>query len=168
VNQRLGELDALLHAGRVGLEIPVARLAETDVIRGPRSRAHGVGGGEARELAAVGNKRHGVHAGNAARRFPALYRAAPESSAGPWRPSKSSTCMRPDVGATKAEQRLEHRALARRPFGPSRPTAPGGKQGPVTSLSARVSRRRRRSLAQLDDGLAVLGMHSLIRRHGAL
>ena len=32
VHQRLRQLDALLHAGRIGLDVAVARLAEADVV----------------------------------------------------------------------------------------------------------------------------------------
>jgi hypothetical protein len=39
VDQRLRQLDALLHAGRVGADLAVARLAQADVVEALRARA---------------------------------------------------------------------------------------------------------------------------------
>ena len=44
VDERLRELDALLHAGRVGLEVAVARLAEADVVEDLVRALHRVDG----------------------------------------------------------------------------------------------------------------------------
>ena len=64
VHERLRELDALLHAGRVGFDVAVARLAEADVEEHLVRALHRVDARQAGELAAVGDERHGVHAGN--------------------------------------------------------------------------------------------------------
>ena len=64
VDQRLGQLDALLHAGRIGLDVAVARLAEADVVEDLVRPLHRVDGRQPGELAAVGDERDGVHAGD--------------------------------------------------------------------------------------------------------
>ena len=64
VHERLRQLDALLHAGRIGLDVAIARLAEADVVEHLVRALHGVDRRQAGELAAVGDERHGVHAGN--------------------------------------------------------------------------------------------------------
>ena len=46
VHERLCELDALLHAGRVRLDIAVARLAEPDVVEHFVRPLHGIGLGQ--------------------------------------------------------------------------------------------------------------------------
>ena len=62
VHQGLGQLDALLHARRVGLDVAVPGLAEADVVEHLVGALHRVHRRQARELAAVGHERHGVHA----------------------------------------------------------------------------------------------------------
>ena len=112
VHERLRELDALLHAGRVGLDVAVARLAEADVVEHLVRALHRVDGRQAGELAAVGDERHGVHAGNVrvALRHVADARADLQRLLGDVQ--ARARVMRPSVGLDEAEQRLEHRALA--------------------------------------------------------
>ena len=50
VHERLRELDALLHAGRVRLDVAVARFAEADVVEHLVRALHRVGLRQAREL----------------------------------------------------------------------------------------------------------------------
>ena len=64
VHQRLRQLDALLHAGRVGLDVPVARFAEADVEQHFVGALHRIDARQAGQLAAVGDERHRVHARN--------------------------------------------------------------------------------------------------------
>ncbi len=56
VHERLRQLDALLHARRVLLELAVARFAETDVVQDFVRPLHGVGLGQAGELAAIARR----------------------------------------------------------------------------------------------------------------
>ena len=62
VHQRLGQLDALLHARGVGLHVPVPGLAEAHVVEHLVGALHRVHRGQAGELAAVAHERDGVHA----------------------------------------------------------------------------------------------------------
>jgi len=64
VDQRLRQLDALLHTGRVLLDVAIARFTETDVVEHFVRALHGVRGRQAAQLAAVGDKGHGVHPRN--------------------------------------------------------------------------------------------------------
>ena len=64
VDERLRQLDALLHAGRVRLDIPVARFAEPDIEQHLVRALHGVDARQSRQLAAVGDERDGIHPGN--------------------------------------------------------------------------------------------------------
>ena len=64
MHERLRQLDALLHAGRVGLDIAVAGLAEADVVEHLVRALHRVGRRQARQLAAIGDERHRIHAGD--------------------------------------------------------------------------------------------------------
>ena len=81
VHKRLRQLDALLHAGRVRLDVTVARLAETDVVQDFVRALHRVGTRQAGELSAIGHERDGVHARECARRFPACSRSGSGSPA---------------------------------------------------------------------------------------
>ena len=64
VDERLRQLDPLLHAGRIGLDVAIARLAEADVEQHFVRALHRVDARQAGQLAAVGDERDGVHAGN--------------------------------------------------------------------------------------------------------
>ena len=64
VDERLRELDALLHARRIRPDVAVARLAEADVVEHFVRTLHGVDGGQPGKLTAVAHERYGVHAGN--------------------------------------------------------------------------------------------------------
>ena len=64
VHERLRQLDALLHAGRVGLDIPVARFIQANVVEHLVRALHRIHAPETRELPAVRDERHGVHARN--------------------------------------------------------------------------------------------------------
>ena len=130
---RLRQLDALLHAGRIGLEVAIARLAEADVVEHLVRALHRVGRRQARQLAAVGDKRHRVHAGNVrvALRHVADARADLERRGGD---VEAEHLHLPLSGTTKPSSDLSS-VLLPAPLGPSRPTAPGGNTA-VTSFSA--------------------------------
>ncbi len=66
VDQGLGHLEPLLHAGRVGVEEPVARFFEPDVKEDLMGPLHGFLPRHAGELAEIGGVGHGVHAGDEA------------------------------------------------------------------------------------------------------
>ena len=130
VDERLRQLDALLHAGRVGLDVAVARLAEADVVEDLVRALHRVDRRQPGELAAVGDKRHGVHAGDVrvALRHVADARADRQRRL---RHVHVEHGHPPLVRLDEAEQRLEHRALAGA-------VGPEQADGPL----ARISRRR--------------------------
>ena len=111
VDERLRQLDALLHARRVRLDVAVPRLAEADVVQHLVRALHRVGLRQPRELAAVGDERHGVHAGN----VPVVLRHVAEPRAHLERPLRDVKPEHLELarrGRNEAEQRLEHRALA--------------------------------------------------------
>ena len=64
VHQRLGQLDSLFHARRIGLDVAIPCLAEADVVEHLVRPLHGVGRRQARELPAIPDERDGVHARN--------------------------------------------------------------------------------------------------------
>ena len=64
VHERLRQLDALLHAGGIGFDVAIARLAEADVEEHFVRALHRVDARQPGQLAAVGDEGHGVHAGN--------------------------------------------------------------------------------------------------------
>ena len=64
VHERLRELDALLHARGIGLDVAVARLAEADVVEHLVRPLHRVDGGQPGELPAIRDERDRVHARN--------------------------------------------------------------------------------------------------------
>ena len=134
VDERLRQLDALLHAGRVLLDVAVARLAEADVVEHLVRALHGVGGRQAGQLAAVGDERHGVHPRNVR----VVLRHVADACADLQRRRAARRARAP------ASRRRRARAgpssaliivLLPAPFGPSRPTAPLGNVA-VTSRSA--------------------------------
>ena len=112
VHERLGELDALLHARRVGLDVAVARLAEAHVVE------HLVG-------ALIASSRGRPESCPRRPRTPTAFmpgmwrparacsRAARAPRAGAVATSRPNAVMRPAVGRQEAEQRLEQRGLAR-------------------------------------------------------
>ena len=111
VHERLGELDALLHAGRVGLEIAVARLAEADVIEHLVGALHRIDVRQAGELAAIRHEGHGIHAGD----VPVDLRHVADARAdllGRAGDVKAQHSHRAGGRRNEAEQRLDHRALA--------------------------------------------------------
>ena len=135
VDERLRQLDALLHARRIGLDVAVARFAQAHVVEHFVRALHRVDRGEAGQLAAIGDERHRVHAGNVA----VALRHVAEPGAnfvglfarrrGP-APASART-----VGLTNPSSALSI-VLFPAPFGPSRPIAPAGNWA-VTSRSAR-------------------------------
>src|SRR4029079_4424979 len=105
-------LDALLHAGRIGVDVAIACLAESDVVEHLVRALHRVGGGEPRDLAAVGHERHGVHA----RDVRVVFRHVADAGADGERRLRHVETEHGHAAAVRlheAEQRLEHRALAR-------------------------------------------------------
>ena len=140
VDERLRQLDPLLHAGRIGVDVAVARFAEAhveeDLVR-----------------AAAWPRRE---AGRRAR--PRTRRSRPRSC--PGRGSRSPACSRSGGGRREAIAGVEaehaHRPARRArkpssvlsrvvlpaPFGPSRPTAPG----PELSRHLTTARRCRRTV----------------------
>ena len=111
VHQRLRQLDALLHAGRIGLDVAVARFSEADVVQHLVRALHGVGRRQAGQLGAIGDERDGRHAGNlrVVLRHVADARADLERRHGDVEIEHADAAA---VGLDEAEQRLEHRALA--------------------------------------------------------
>ena len=112
VHERLRELDALLHAGRVGLDVAVARLAEADVVEHFVRALHRVNGGQAGKLSAVGDERHRVHAGNVSVAFRHVADAGADFER-PMRHVKAEHRHAPLGRLDEAEQRLQQRALPR-------------------------------------------------------
>ena len=108
---RLRQLDALLHAGRVGFEVAVARFAEADVIEHLVRALHGVGRRAGRTAGRSRRRTTPRSCRECASRSPACSRCGRESPAATWRHrgrARSSAL----VGHQEAEQRLEQRALA--------------------------------------------------------
>ena len=64
VDQRLGQLDPLLHAGGIGLDVAVARLAQAHVVEHLVRALHRVGARQPGQLPAVGDEGHRGHAGD--------------------------------------------------------------------------------------------------------
>ena len=111
VDERLRELDALLHAGRVGLDVAVARLAEADVVEHLVRALHRVDRRQPGELAAVRDERHRVHA----RDVGVALRHVADAGADLHRPVRDVEPEHrhaPLGRLDEPEQRLEHRALA--------------------------------------------------------
>jgi hypothetical protein len=112
VDERLRELDALFHAGRVGLDVAVSRFAEADVVEHFMRALHRVGARQPCQLAAVrheGDRRH-------ARNVPVGFRHIADAAADLERRGLHIVAEHAHVAAVgrdEAEQRLQHRALAR-------------------------------------------------------
>ncbi len=64
VDERLRQLDSLLHARRIRLDVAVTRLAEADVVEHLVGTLHRVDGGQPGKLTAIAHERYRVHAGN--------------------------------------------------------------------------------------------------------
>ena len=62
VDEGLGQLEPLLHPGRIRVEEPVPGLAEPDVEQDLVGPLHGLLTGHARQLAEIGGEGNGVHA----------------------------------------------------------------------------------------------------------
>ena len=172
VHERLRELDALLHAGRVRLDVAVARLAEADVEQDFVRALHRVDARQPRQLAAVGDERHGVHAGNVRVAFRHVADARANLERRRRRRRGRARASGRASGTTKPSSALII-VLLPAPFGPSRPTAPGGNVA-VTSRSAGCARTRRVTRVERDDRAGTVcggrqgrvigsGMHSVIR-----
>ena len=134
VDERLRQLDALLHAGRVGLDVAVARLAEADVVQHFVRALHRVDRRQPGELAAVARRTTRRSCRECARRSRACSRCARGSPAAAAATSSPSTVMRPSDGLTNPSSALSI-VLLPAPFGPSSPTAPRAKRA-LTSFSA--------------------------------
>ena len=110
VHQCLGQLDALLHARGVGLEVAVARLTKAHVVEHLVRALHGIGAGEAGKLAAVRHKLHGRHAGDVRVALGHVAEAGPNFEGG----GGDVEAQHPHAALRRhdeAEQRLEQRAL---------------------------------------------------------
>jgi hypothetical protein len=112
VDERLCQLDALLHARRVRLDVAVARLAETDVVQHFVGALHGVGRRQPCELPAVRDKRHGVHAGDVRVAFGHVPDARADRQRRLCHVHLEDGHPAP-IRLHEPEQRLQHRALAR-------------------------------------------------------
>src|SRR5438094_7547770 len=110
VNERLRQLDPLLHAGRVGFDIAVARLAEADVEQHLVRALHRVDARQAGQLAAVRHEGDRVHAGNVpvGLRHVADARANLERRSGDVETEHAHLSA---IGRDETEQRFDHRAL---------------------------------------------------------
>ena len=64
MDQRLGELDPLLHPGRVRIDLAITHLTEPDVKEHLVCALHRIGGRKSGELAAIGDKGDRVDTGN--------------------------------------------------------------------------------------------------------
>ena len=149
VHQGLRELDALLHAGRVGLDVAVAGLTQTNVEQDFVSTLHRVDAGQAGQLAAIRDEGDGIHAGNmgVALRHVADAGADLERRL---RDVDAEDTHAAALGHDEPEQRLDHRALA-------------GTIGP--QQADRSGRKRRRHVAQREV-LSVGDAHVLERDDG--
>ncbi len=111
MHEGLGELDALLHARRVGLDGPVARLAEADVVEHLVGAADRLVARQAGELARERHERRGGHA----RHVAVLLRHVAEAAAHLerlLRRVEAEGRHLPAVGRQEAEERLEEGRLA--------------------------------------------------------
>src|SRR5207249_4314157 len=110
VNERLRQLDPLLHAGRVGFDIAVSRLAEADVEQHLVRALHRVDARQAGQLAAVRHEGDRVHAGNVpvGLRHVADARANLERRSGDVETEHAHLSA---IGRDETEQRFDHRAL---------------------------------------------------------
>ena len=102
VDQRLRQLDALLHAGRVGLDVAVARLAEARRRTAPRARAASRRRAAGRPARRSRRRTTRRSCRECARRSPACSRRARGSRAATSATSRPSTRIRPRVGHDEA------------------------------------------------------------------
>ena len=124
VDERLRQLDALLHAGRVGLDVAVARLAEADVVQHLVRALHRVDRAAGRPARRSRRRTTRRSCRECARRSPACSRCGRGSRAARCATSSPSTRHRARwSGLTKPSSALSI-VLLPAPFGPSRPTAP--------------------------------------------
>ena len=145
VHERLRQLDALLHAGRVGLDVAVARLAEADVVEHLVRALHRVDGRAGRRARRSRRRTTPRSCRECARRSPACSRCARGSRAAAARRRGRAPSSGPRSGLTNPSSALSI-VLLPAPFGPSRPTAP------------RANRARdvlERAILAVDDGDAV-------------
>ena len=125
MDKRLRELDALLHAGRIGLGVAIARLAKPHVLEHLVGALHRVAAGQPRELPAVGDERHGVHARNVSVGFGHV----PQPGADLQRTRRHVETEHVHAagrGRDEPQQRLQETALAR-PVRPQQPYRTGQK-----------------------------------------
>ena len=111
VHERLRELDALLHAGRIGFDVAVARFAQADIEEHLVRALHRIDARQPGQFAAVGDERYGVHA----RDVRVAFRHVPDAGADLERRGgdvQAEHAHLAAVGHDEPEQRLDHRALA--------------------------------------------------------
>ena len=131
VDERLGELDPLLHAGRVAADRAVALLVQPDVaedLGGP------LAGGRPRQPGDQGQVRDEVGGGRVGRKAIVLGHVAHELADRRSRASltsRSKTVAVPDVGS-RSPSRILSSVLLPAPLEPTRPTIPGS----MSSVSA--------------------------------
>jgi hypothetical protein len=136
VHQRLGQLDPLLHAGRVRVDRPVARLVQSDVVQHLVRTARGLVGRQARELRGEGHEAGRGHAGQVAVHF----RHVADAPADLERLARGVEAERGHgsaIGLEEPEQSLEQRRLA----GSVRPEQASG-TGQEAAGDARERRHR--------------------------
>ena len=111
VHQRLRQLDALLHAGGVGFDVAVPRLAQADVKEHLVGALHRVDARQAGQLAAIGDEGHGVHARDVGVALRHVADAGPDLERR-LRDVEAQHAQPAALRHDEPEQRLEHRALA--------------------------------------------------------
>ena len=149
VDQRLRELDSLFHARGVGFDVAVASLAQSDVKQHLVSPLHRIHTRQPRQLAAVSDKRHGIHSRNVAVGFRHVADPAADCERGR-RDIEAEHAHAPARRREEPEQRFEHRALAST-------VRPEEADGPPTE---------RRSHVVESDGFSVRDAHCLERDNG--
>ena len=160
VHERLRQLDALLHARGVGFDVAVARLAQPDVEQHLVRALHRVDPGQPRQFGAVGDEADGVHPRNVGVVLRHVADARPDLERGV-RHVEPQHPHAPLVRDDEAEQRLDHRALAR-PVGAEQPDRAGAER------RRDVAQRRIRAVGdrhafQRDDRTGLSHRWSVIR-----
>ena len=113
VDQRLRQLDPLLHAGRVAADRAVPLLVEPDVAQGVRRPLAGRRLAAARTSAPCARRTRSPTRPAAGSRARACSRPARGSPAPRWRRRGPRTVAEPEVGGQQAEHHLDQRRLAR-------------------------------------------------------
>ena len=112
MHEGLGQLRALLHARRVGVDGPIARFAEPDVVEHLVRAADGFVTGHAGQLAREGHERGRGHGRNVAIDFRHVADPAPHLE-GRRRGIEAEGHEAAGIGPQEPQQRLEQRGLAR-------------------------------------------------------